>query len=226
MDLDFTKTTKPSIEQVRFVWNQMIEPSCRKVAAEMQKRGAKICFKTVQRYHRNNWVKPAKGKGKQQMPLQKSAERKSNKVNNEARAKAAEMTGAQAEMANSADIDRAVGPLTTEEKSLFEATVIELFAKEQPDLVAKAKKAHLVYMIMTLETAAKRPDLMILVAADAARLLKSSTEAIHHMSGEPDPEPAKKLHAGNGHDMIDVTPNSNPVSQAIAAFKRRQGAAA
>jgi len=229
MDLDFTITTKPSIEQVRFVWNEMIEPSCRKVAAEMKKRGAKICFKTVQRYHRDGWVKPKKvGSGNAQTPLQKTGERKkgAQPLNNEARAKIPAMTPEQQAMAKTADINEAKGPMTIEEKNLFVALFKELFDKGQTDLVARAKKAHLICLIMAMETAAKRADLMILVSGDLAKLLHSSTEAIHHMSGEPDPEPAKKLHAGNGHDMIDVTPNDNPVSNAIAAFKRRQGVAA
>jgi len=229
MDLDFTKTTKPSHEQVRFVWNEMVGPTCRKVATKLQGYGAKISYKTVQRYHRDGWVKPQKHHTKdRQVPLQKSGERKkgAQKLNNEARAKIPAMTAEQQAMAKTADINEAKGPMTAEEKDLFRALFEELFPKDQSDLVARAKKAHLICLIMAMETAAKRADLMILVSGDLAKLLHSSTEAIHHMSGEPDPEPARKLNGGNGHDMIDVTPPSNSVSQAIAAFKRRQGVAA
>lgn len=228
-DLDFTVKTKPSHEQVRFVWNQMVGPTCRKVATELQKRGGKISYKTVQRYHRDGWVKPQKGNGNtRQVPLQKSGERKkgAQKLNNEARAKIPAMTPEQRAMAKTADINEAKGPMTQEEKDLFVKLFNELFPIAQADLVARAKKAHLICLIMAMETAAKRADLMILVSGDLARLLHSSTEAIHHMSGEPDPEPAKKLHGGNGHDMIDVTPPTSSLSSAIAAFKRKQGVAA
>lgn len=206
-DLDFTRTRKPSLEQARFVWNSMAAPSCRKVAAELKKRGAKISFKAISIWHNNEWKS-----------------KKQPSVNKEKRDKIKALPPTQRAVAKMGSIDAALGgPLTQEEINLLEKKIGELAKENEPQLVARFRKARLIYGIVLLEQAALRADLMILEAKDASSLMNTATEAVDQLKGEPDPD--NRPLNGNG-ETIDVTPNEpNRLSASIAAFKRRQDAA-
>lgn len=221
MNFDFTTKTKPTVEQVRFVWNEMARPSGRKVAAELQKRGAKISFKTVMRYKRNDWAPVGSIGTNDRAPLQKKLEKQSTVVNNAIRAEIEKMDPLHKAVAKNG-IDGALGgPMTNAELTAMQIEINDLAQKSDPELVALLRRDQLIFSIMVLRFGARRADLMVLVPKDSASLMASSAEVKDSYSTVA---PAQ-LNASDG-SMIDVTPNANEVSSAIDDFLRKEGVAA
>jgi hypothetical protein len=195
-DLDFTSVTKPTLEQVRFVWFSKPKPSCRSVADELQKRGAKISFKTVARYHAMDWIHGAR-------PRRRS-------------------TAEQTRAAGSALIGT---QLSEPELNKIEEEIALLAGMSIGDLVDAQEKARLIYNTMLLRCATRKADMLAIVPRDAAALMIGATEAVQATAPPIVPtEPDHHTNGvGNGR-MIDVTP-MNPISAAIADFQRKRTAA-
>lgn len=212
-DLDFTLTTKPTPAQVRFVWNSMAAPSARKVVKELEKRGGKIAFKTVLRWKDCDWqprprLRTKASQGQIRTP-------RSGPEIKEAAA-AASLIG---------------GALPETEMAALQRDMAELGALDMPALKTLQEKERLVFNIMIMRAGQRKSHVLALIPKDVAALIQSTTDARDSLSMIPPGEPNTSLvPAGNGHangngHYLDVTP-SNPISDAIAVFKRKQGAAA
>lgn len=187
-ELDFTAVSKPTIDQVRYVWFSMPSPTVRKVADELQKRGAKISFKTVARYKADGWVAGPKVSTRDAKSIVGSA-------------------------------------LSAPELVTLEQDIATLSGMTVKELVEAQEKARLIFNTAILRCATRKADVLAIIPRDAAALMVGATEAVQATAPlAPLDLPAHTNGIGNGH-MIDITP-SNPLQDAIAAFKRRAGVAA
>lgn len=226
MNFDFTNETKPTIEQVRFVWNSMVKPSARKVAAEMEKRGAKISFKTVARWKRDGWIVTSRS-GENNAPLLKKHEQANSKVNNAIRALVVQMPPEEKAMAIGETQQEAKleigGPMTPKELSAIEKDLKELSAYDVPALKAMQEKDRLIYNIMLLRQSQRKADILALIPKDSAALMVAASDAQDALPNVPT---GILPSVGNGH-MIDVTPNpQNELASAIDMFLKKEGVAA
>lgn len=217
-DLDFTAVTKPTVEQVRFVWSTMTKPSCRKVVDELERRGAKISFKTVARYVATEFApRRAVGPKTRLAGTSLSPEEKT-------------MVAAQSDSKAAETIIG--GPeITPKEAAAIDEDIVELKKLDLPQLKEMQEKDRLIFNIMLMRHGARRAGMLVLIPKESSALMASTTEAADSLSmipmGQPMQTPALNGHGGNGA-MLDVTPNApiNPVSAAIAHFRKKSGAAA
>lgn len=136
----FKKLTKPTIQQVRTVWESMSVPSFRACAELMERRGFKISFGTVGRYFNQGWMSAADAKKARLAERAKAAEKEIAKISE------AEKAGAALAMAE-------VFP-----------TIDELKALPAVDLQVELKRQVMVTSIVGLQVAAKKAEQLVAIS--------------------------------------------------------------
>lgn len=178
MKLDFTETTKPTKQQVRYVWETMKEPSTRAVAEELCKRGAKISAKTVHRWQQGQWIGAAPPPSTPRPPKK-------------------DKPAAPSPMLGGALDETELKAMVKDKKELDAV-------KEVTELEQIQRRDQLIYNIMLLRASQRRVDILSMIPKDTAPFIESVTEAVRSPLAPGLPMPAQITDQSN---MIDITPN-------------------
>lgn len=114
------------------------------------------------------------------------------------------------------------GEMTPQEISAIQKDLDELGKLGMPELKALLEKERLTYNIMMLRQAQRKSDKLVLIPKESAAFIVAMTDAAESVPTVPLGELP-----GDNARLIEATANPpNPVSDAIASFKRRTGVAA
>lgn len=211
---DFKAQGKPTAEQARTVYDSLPHQTCDTLVAALTHKGYAISRATAARWIKSGFTKKAKPGPATNMDK-------------------GEVKGVAGAVATATAIVTAAesmvgSELTTEQISQIQRDLNELKPNGKPldkqVLKALQESERLVYNIMLLRFSQRIADKLVLIPRDSAALVKSMTEADESLSAVP----AANL-PGNGDNakLIEATANPpNPVSEGIAAFKKRHAAAA
>lgn len=109
--------------------------------------------------------------------------------------------------------------MTPQEINAIQADLDELRALDMPALKALQEKERIVYNVMMLRQAQRKSDKLVLIPRDSAAFIVAMTGAAESVPTVP-----TGLLPGDGAKLIEAQANPpNPVSDAIALFKQRQG---
>jgi hypothetical protein len=202
--------TKPSASLVKATWDATVNPSERKVEAILVKQGYDINSKAIQRLKKNKWAEPSVKKAERTLAVVKK-----KAPAQKAKAQTAIKPATNKEVAESEKLD--LTALTVRRL----ARIDELYLRTVSENQATMQQAGLIAgIVVAEELAAMIGTLTILAPGDVARLLHAITEAsqVKHVGGG-----GKEVPESGDPRVIDGTVNKNPVSEAIAEFKKKNG---
>lgn len=195
---DFKAQGKPTADQARTVYASLPNPTCRALEAALTKLGYKISKATCNRWIRTEFsTKTAPGPA-------------TNMAKGEVKGVATVVRNSEAVIG---------GPLTKEEIGSIRSDMAELKQLELPQLKAMLEKERLMYNIMMLRQSQRIADKLVLIPRDSAAFVVAMTDAAESIPTVPTGQLP-----GDNAKLIEAT--ANPVSEGIAAFKRRHAAAA
>jgi hypothetical protein len=197
---DFKPQGKPTAEQARTVYDSLPHQTCDTLLAELTKRGYKISRATTARWIKSGFTTKAKSGPKKNIEIGKVRNVPAVLGDTEA------MIG---------------GPLTKTEIDAIQRDLDELKKLDMPELKATLEKDRLIYNIMMLRSSQRIADKLVLIPKDSAAFVVAMTDAAESIPTVP------SGNLGDNAKLIEATANPpNPVSEGIAAFKRRHAAAA
>jgi hypothetical protein len=187
-------------EHAKALWEGMSDPSARKVAAALKAQGIKVSWRTVARWKLADWVGPRRVIVKEPKP-----EKEKKDV-------------IRVAMATPPDPEEvaAIG-------SEMDVLVGDIKGMSLPEIQERTRMA---LNTVLMRRAAARADMLVTMPKDTAAFIEALTlVSANTLLSVPEATVQPHLNGhGNGH-MIDVTP-ANPITAAIADFKRRTGVAA
>lgn len=210
----FEAQGKPSLEQARTVYDALPHQTCDTLRAELNKRGFEIGRATCARWISNKFLfaGPKKPDGVQRLP--------GGNINmNEGRVSGIAPAVRQAIKADAAEAAIIGSEMTPAEASAIQRDMDELATLDMPQLKALQEKERIRYNIMMLRQAQRKSDKLVLIPKDSAAFIVAMTDAAESVPTVP----AGHL-PGDNAKVIEAT--ANPVSDAIAQFKRKTGVAA
>jgi hypothetical protein len=197
---NFEAQGKPTAEQARTIYDSLPHQTCDTLVAELTKRGFKISRATAARWIKSGFKTKEKSGPAKNMEV--------GKVRNIP--------------AVMRDTEAMIGsPLTKQEIDTIQSDLDELGKLGMPDLKAMLEKERLVYNIMMLRHSQRVADKLVLIPRDSAAFVVAMTDAAESIPTVP------TGNLGDDAKLINATVNPpNPVSEGIAAFKKRHAAAA
>lgn len=194
-----TPRVKPTMAQVRGIWDAMPDPSLRKVHAKVIANGGNISLSTIQRWENKGWVDPPRKKP-------------GRKTNAELGITKAESFPVQTARVADADAD-------AQERDLNE---VRAFAKPELDKAADVKTRRdlefVIYQILILRAGQRRPNLLSLMPQHVAALVQAMAQPTKLPAAAPIEAPAEPAPASNG-----VKHEPNEAASAIKLFRREHG---
>ena len=199
----FETQGKPTREQARRVWGSLENPSARKVAAELQKRGFDAKWRTIARWKALNWREDTPP-----LPGVKPS------IRNEVRKEMANIT---------AETVAQIAIVRTDEEVIAEE-IERLLLMSEGELDVLEAKARKIMNIVLARQAARRAHVMVLIPKDTGALVESMTGAAKVMLTGNDGQPPhasdpRVINGSAGHVMSD------PLSSAIDKFLAEETAA-
>lgn len=204
---NFAAQGKPTPEQARRVYDGLLHPTCDNLRTELTKRGYSIGRSTCARWIRDRFIVMTK-------PGPATAQDKGGVNGVSVVIRAAEAAEAEAKMIG--------GQMTPQEISDIQKDLTELGSLEVSQLKTLFEKERMMYNIMLLRQAQRKSDKLVLIPRDSAAFVVAMTDASESL-----PTVAPGQLPGDGAKLIEASVNPpNPVSDAIALFKKRTGVAA
>lgn len=200
----FEAQGKPTPDQARMVYDSLTHQTVDALHTALTGRGFSIGRATCARWIKNRFIVMTKPG-----PATEADKGGVNGVSVVIRA---------AEAADAAIIG---SKLTPQEISSIQADLDELKNLDMPALKAKMEHERIMFNIMMLRQAQLKSDKLVLIPKESAAFVIAMTDAAESLPTVPSGLP------GDGAKIIEATVNpANPVSDAIANFKKRQGVAA
>lgn len=173
----FEPQGKPTIEQVRYVWNSMPNASARNVAELMIHRGFLISYRTVARMKAADWKEPpprSKPPGKRSLLRDVKAETM-KELKNVPPATLAEA----GQIAAAGGLEEAVsgGKLTDDDYARIEKRIQALSPETKEKLLAEQEKARIIMNIVMMEEATRRAHVMVLIPKDTGSFVADVNDA-------------------------------------------------
>lgn len=218
---DFVAQGKPTVEQVKNVWNSYNgTPSARIIEAELKKRGFDISWRTVARYAERNWAE--KIKNKHVSPPIAARQHRPKAVTDKVKGAVAKLPETL-QRAATEGLEQAVGkPISDHEVDLIEARRDKLLLMSEAELDVTEAKARKIYNILLMEEAQRRVEVMVLIPRDTAALVSAMTEAAGAQLTGGINQPPK----ADDPCILDLTPNPpepvNELVNAIDRFRKKQ----
>lgn len=207
----FEPQGKPTKEQVRTVWDSMPAASARKVAAELEKRGFDISFRTIARWKKTGWVDEAP------KPL---SERLHETVRKEATKMVDKHVKAEPIAADGAPT------LPPGDAERIEAMVKDLAGKDINVLREIQEKKRTILNIVMMEETTRKAYALALIPKDTSAIIGAWTDDAKVLSPVAPIQPGADgvRPASNGHlpsptiegDFKVVNPTSHAIHQFLA----------
>jgi hypothetical protein len=183
----------PTPDLAKAVWIEMGCPGCRKVAVELEKRGWKIAWRTLNRWKAQGWAH------KPDADLAAKTTKQITKTIQE-RQKLSEQ----------------------QEVDIVDARIKELFVKSEAELDIIEQRSRKILNIVLAEAAARRVQIMMLIPKDIGTFVNAMTEASKQtLTGGLEQTPKAGDPRVIEGDATDVTPPT-PLQEAIRKFKREK----
>ena len=217
----FEPQGKPTVEQVKTVWNAHPDPSARNVAALLEKRGFKISYRTVARWHANDWLESG-GKGMAAIGRDQHAPAA---VQGELRAALDSLPQASVDEANqiraAGGLQAAIegGQLKDVDYERIEKRKAELAAMTPAQLLEQQEKARTIMNIVIMEEATRKAHVMALIPKDAGSFLSDAADAAKASPVLAPIEPADER--GDGSDAKLIQGNAGTELSALSQAIRR-----
>lgn len=199
---NFEAQGKPTAEQARRVYDSLTHPTCDKLRTELTNRGFKIARATCARWIKSGFtIKSNPGPA---LNIDKG-----------------EVKGVPASVRAVIAAEAAIigSEMTPQELCDIDKDLTELRQLDMPQLKAMLEQERLMYNIMMLRQAQRKADKLVLIPKDSAAFIVAMTDAAESVPTVP-----SGLLPGDGAKLIEAHVNPpNPVADAIALFKQRQG---
>lgn len=210
---DFKPQGKPSVEQMRVVYDSMTHQTVTHLYDRLVGMGYDVSRATVGRTIKQ-YLKPIKTvrtkkekAGFDTASGRKAADKPAAKAQVEARGRAA---------------DTILGNLTPEEVKVIGVKMTDLVGEvANISLSERQERTRIALNIILMEMAASKAEILMLMPKDAAAFVDSMTEAARSSTVG-----SALLRLRDESNMIDVTPERNEVSDAIGSFLKQEGVAA
>ena len=222
----FEPQGKPTVEQVRTVWDSMTAPSVRKVAELLERRGFTISFRTVARWKKNNWMAdPQSGGGvktiseNQHVPgaIRQGIRSELDKID-PATVHEANQTAAAGGLVEVI----AGGGLKDDDITRIAKRITELSSETRASLLEKQETARIVMNIVLMEEATRRAHVMTLIPKDTSAFVESFTDASKALPPMAPIEPVEPARNGDNARLIEGTATElSPLSQAIRSVREK-----
>lgn len=193
----FEQQGKPTVDQVRTVWEAHPAPSSRKVADLLARRGFSISWRTIARWHKNGWA--AEGSAKPQ-PAKTGAEGIKDAV--------------------------VGGGLTDDDYARIEKRKKELTKMTPAQLLMEQEKARTIMNIVVMEEATRRAHIMALIPKDTGSFLADAADAAKAAPAMAPIEPPDQHLNGSGAKLVEhnAVIEMSPLSAAIRKIKAEASA--
>lgn len=171
---NFEPQGKPTLDQARTVWDAMKAPSSRKVANELINRGFDISWRTIARWHAQDWRDklPQRHNGGG-LPLSERGQvRGVRGAIRQELAKIPRDTVKQADQLTISD-----GAFKLAEEVVVEQRRQELLAMSEAELDTLEAKSRKVMNILLAEQSARRAHVMVLIPKDTGSLVGALADA-------------------------------------------------
>jgi hypothetical protein len=225
----FERQGRPTKAQAKVIWDEMREPSSRKVAAVLEQRGFDISWRTIARWNEKGWVEDPNARARASRKNGRASGADSAMVRQALRKEAdVRVTKQERQVAKELTNGEAPTVMTDAERELADRRD-ELMQMTDVELDVVEAKARRVMNIMMMEQAGKRAHVMMLIPKDTAAFVEAMTDARRVMNtgstaGAIVDKPHGSKHPGDG-DIIDVVPNKevSPLTSAINKFLQSEG---
>ena len=221
----FEPQGKPTVEQVRTVWDSMTAPSVRKVAELLERRGFTISFRTVARWRTNGWMAGPNGGGCKTIAEDQHTPAP---VKQHIRAELGKLDPATVHEANqtaaAGGLVEAIagGGLTDPDIARIAARITALSGETRASLLEKQETARIVMNIVLMEEATRRAHVMTLIPKDTSAFVESFTDASKALPPMAPIEPVEPARNGDNARLIEGTATEmSPLSQAIRAVREK-----
>lgn len=212
-EMIFNEDKRPTVEQVKAVWESFDVPSSRKVVQWFARKQVDISFRTICNYKTAGWapVRP-------RMPRAAKASKMAQGIY---KGEGAIYQGSN----NDGTIDHrgVLGKLTPEQMAGLLVRIDAMFKKPVAELTTTLKKRWLIMNILLAEYGALASSQIAVSPKDTAAFMSSSTEAVQQVVDVPEiaaiAAPIAPDHAANGNGAH--APNEQASS--ITIFRRQQG---
>jgi len=166
---NFEAQGKPTPEQARTVWDSMPMPGARTVARELTNRGFSISWRTIARWHAENWREP-RSPGK---PLSQKGQVAG--VSKEIRKEIAKIPKETVKQADQLTISG--DAIRIAEEEVVDRRRQELLNMSEAELDNLEAKSRKVMNILLAEQAARRAHVMVLIPKDTGSLVGALADA-------------------------------------------------
>lgn len=224
----FDPQGKPTVSQVRTVWEEMTAPSVRKVAELLERRGFTISFRTVARWKKNNWVDGPDGRGRKTVSENQHVP---GAIRQNLRAELGKLDADTVDEANRTAaagglVDAiAGGGLKEDDITRIANRITALSTETKAALLEKQETARLVMNIVLMEEAARRAHVMTLIPKDTSAFVESFTDASKSLAPMAPIEPVEPARNGDNAKLIEgTTVELSPLSQAIRRVREQVSA--
>ena len=172
----FEPQGKPTVEQVKGVWNAHPQPSARKVATLLVNRGYSISWRTVLRWKANDWTADSAGNAKRTIDANQHTPAAGKK---ESRTRLALVPAATVKVARSRSglVTITGGKLTEDDYARIEKRTLELATKTSAELLEAQEKARTIMNIVVMEEVTRRAHVVALIPKDTGSFLSDAAEA-------------------------------------------------
>ena len=224
-EVKFGHLGRPTVDQVKRIWDEHPDPSLRKVADLMRNRGFKISFKTVERWKANNWVATPRGGGCKKIDTDQHTPAP---VKHQIRAELKKMDPATVDEANNiaaaGGLESAIegGGLTDADYARIEKSIKELATKDLNELKALQEKERTIMNIVLIREATRKGHVMVLIPKDTSTLIGALSDDARISMPAPPIEPPMPERNGFDAKLIEGRAvEMSPLSQAIRAVREK-----
>lgn len=224
-EVAFAHLGRPTVDQVRRVWDEHPAPSVRTVAELLTNRGFKISFRTVARWHANNWTANPAGGGRKGLSEDQHVPGAIRQQIRSELEKLPPATVAEAnQIGNAGGLQSAIegGGLTDQDYARIEKSIKELATKDLTELKALQEKERTIMNIVLIREATRKGHVMVLIPKDTSTLIGALSDDARINIPPPPIEPP--VPERNGYDAKLIEGKAvelSPLSQAIRSVREK-----
>jgi transposase len=206
---------KPTKEQAFDVWQELSDPSTRKVADALKSRGFDVSYRTIARWHANAWREEGPN-----TPI-------SEKVHRQLKDEHAKAQAELVEEANEAmKVSLQSAGVKDADYARIEQLVKDLSGKDLADLKEMQEKERTIMNIVMMREATRRAHIMTLIPKDTSAMIEAFTSEAKMVAPPPPLQPIGEAPKLNGHAMIEGNYKVvSPSASAIQRFLAKESAA-
>lgn len=215
---------KPTVEQVQAEWESQTDPSSRSVADALGARGFKISYRTVCRWHANNWLTDGRT-GKRSIAENQHTPAG---VKREIRAALQMMDTDDVAEANEIAANDGLGTaiigdgMKDDDIERIAKRIQALAIEDKSALVDLQEKARIIMNIVLMEEATRKAHIMTLIPKDTGTFVHSFTEASKALAPMAPIEGIQPERNGNDAKLIEgKTIEASPLSMAIRNLREK-----